>query len=224
MSGQEKGIFSAFGHTDTDPHRKEAEVALIRLRKAIDELHRTRLLNEMALRGTDRGCPFAPNEMWQRLEMFRDPTMNQRFQHEYLGLMQIIYGRPPTPEEVHMGVPAGAGLADIPLAGVSADVAGRAWGLHGVVQYLAGLEHMARGEIGETTSQASRVARTAVVVGATALVGLGAWWGYHRVQRWREDRKLVGEEPEELLEEPDELVGLKEELTALAGAGEEEAE
>jgi len=94
-----KGIFGGM-RKKVDPHEAEAKAALKKLRAAFDELFRLRALNEMAMRGQDKSCPYSAEEMRQRVAMHRDPEMEARFKREMFRLMRLLYQREPTQLEI----------------------------------------------------------------------------------------------------------------------------
>lgn len=197
MTDTARGLFSIL---QRDPHQAEAEAALTQLRKDIDEFHRIRLLNEMALRGTDKLCKFGPEEMRQRLVMFRDPTMEQRFKDEAIDLMRRIYRRDPTPEEVHAGIPGGQSLGSVSLFGIAAIVAGSAWGLHSITRYLTEREVMARGGSDGRPSVIWKMAKGAFFSGLLIGGGFMAWKGYGWAKDWWERREEIKELKGEIAE------------------------
>ncbi|MFH1464705.1 MAG: hypothetical protein ABIO70_09995 [Pseudomonadota bacterium] len=186
-------IFGNLAQGRHDPHEAEARAALKRLRKSFDELFRLRALNEMAMRGQDRSCRFRSEEMRDRVAAFRDPEMEQRFKREMFQLLKTVYRRDPTQLEIQAGPPSGNGLGLVPaLLGVGALVAGSAWGLSSITNYLAERERLARGEGDAGPSGLSRALKAgAKGVLALTLVG-GASYGAYRLWKWRTEAKRLG--------------------------------
>jgi len=213
MLMNEKGLLNAL--ICRDPHEKEAVEALRKLRQGTEELIRLYMRNEVAARGHDSSCPFAPDELRQRLEVHRDAAMQQRFREELTGLLAALYGREPTPEELAVGVPASVGLGDVPLpAGNAATVAGSAQNLLSITRYLSDLERTVHGGDARP-SLAWRAIKGAIVLGAVAGGSYAAWRGYHWAHaRWetrQEKTEELGAKLEERME-PEEVDDLEEEL------------
>jgi hypothetical protein len=191
---------------DNDPHRPEAVAALKHFKKSFDEYFRLRQLNARAVQGRDPSCEYSPQEMRQRLEFFRDPEMESRFQREYMTLLSQVYGRNPTRVELVAGPPTdenGMGLVPA-LLGVAAIVAGSAWGLSSVTNYLTERERAARGvverrgDLGRTLSGAVKGTIAVVVVG-------GASYGAYRLWKWGKSRPTKTEPSVEIEESIAEL-------------------
>jgi hypothetical protein len=165
-----------------DPHHGEAVAALRQLRKSIDELYRLRALNQLAIRGQDRTCPFGAEEMQARLRVFRDPEMEDRFRDELYRLTKIILRREPTQDEILAGPPSGEGLGLVPLLfGVGTIVAGTAWGLNSVTNYLTERERIARNAQERSDSFLARLGtmmKGALLVGTVAASSYGGYRAY----------------------------------------------
>jgi hypothetical protein len=185
VSTEDKGIFGGFRK---DPHEEEAKAALNQLRKSLDTLYRLRAMNQLATRGQDKTCKFKPEEMAERIRLYRDPSMEARFRKEMVALLRTLYQREPTGGELQAGPPSGDGLGLLPaLFGGAALVSGAAWGLSSITNYLSERERQARGQpLQESVgSQIGTVLRGAAVLG---ILG-GAGYGSYRLWRWSRSRK-----------------------------------
>lgn len=203
-----KGIF-ALG--STDPHQADAEAGLRHLRKSLDEFQRLRMLNQLALRGVDKTCKFKADDMRVRLAEYRDPEMELRFRREMHTLLQHVYGREPSQEEMQAG-PPGLGLVPL-LLGVGAIVASSAWGLSSITGYLSDRERLARGAV----SGPDWTTKFVTVIKGTLLVATigGAGYGGYKLWKWMSARPKPELEPkieiEEVAEETPELLEAAEE-------------
>lgn len=174
-----------------DPHEAEAKVALQRLRKSFDELFRLRALNEAAMRGQDKSCKYSPQEMRERVQIYRDPEMERRFQREMYQLLRTLYRRDPTQMEIQAGPPSGEGLGFLPaLLGVAAVVGGSAWGLDSITTFLADREARARGEELHSVRRARQFERVAKGAIAVTVIG-GSIFGAFKLWSWGKSRKAA---------------------------------
>lgn len=197
--GTTKGIFGVFSG---DPRKAEIKAALGQVRRSFNEFVRLRALNQRALRGDDKTCKVSPQELQQRLEIMRDPAMEQRLRVKHYQLLQLIYQRDPSTEEMQVGIPTDDGLGLIPLLLAAAPlVVGSAWGVHSITSYLTSIETAGRAE-----EEARRQRRSVALRGAFALTGAGVLaYGSYRLWKWVKNRPTAAElgdatEPPELPE------------------------
>lgn len=227
-----KGIF-AMGASETgeaqprartpqnDPHHAENVAALKYLRKSLDKFQRVRMLNNLALRGTDRTCRYTPDEMQVRLGTYRDPEMEMRFRQQMYELLKQAYGREPTQEEMQLG----PGLGLLPaLLGLGAIFGSTAWGLSSITDYLTRHEELARGVAPEQLTPSRMQTVGKIAKGALIVTTLGAA-GYGSYRLWKWLSQVPGEakgskpkeaKPEEEEEEVEEEVEEEPELLEAA--------
>jgi len=201
--GTTKGIF---GVLKRDPRKEEIKAALGQVRRSFNEFVRLRALNQRALHGDDKTCKISPQELQQRLKIMRDPEMEQRLRVKHYQLLQLIYQRDPSTEEMQVGIPTDDGLGLIPLLlAASPVVIGSAWGVHAITRYLTNVETGARAE-----EEARRQRQSVALRGVFALTGVGVLaCGSYYLWKWVKNRPTAKElgkdtKPPELLEEPPE--------------------
>lgn len=186
----------------------ETRENLNELRQAINRFQMSRLSTNAAIAGTagnKKGLP--PWEVSSKVKELRDTEMTNRAVSDLRDLLTLMYNRAPSESELEAGPPGGEALGVwiIPASYVAmAALAGGAWSLSGLFNYLTERERRIQEQLGiQNTSAWDMVKDYAPKV---ALAG-GAVFGGVMLYRWWRKR---GETTAELTEEAEDDSGEEE--------------
>lgn len=214
----------------------EARRFLTELRKSINRFHTARLSTNAAIAGTApnrKGLP--PWEVAQKVRELRDTERTNQAVSDLRDLLTLMYGRQPTENELEAGPPGGEALGVWVIPGsvvALAAIAGGAWSLAGLFNYLTERELRIQSELGiRNTSVWDTIvdwAPTAAVVAGAGVAGFLLWRKYRG--RAPDKESLTEREPvyveqiEEEEEEPPETAfeEAHEAISALPAHEEEE--
>jgi hypothetical protein len=154
-----------------------AQQVLRKVRKEIAKFHEIRRRNNEVAAGLRQGS-VPPDQARQIILQGRDPSKERQAVEQLRQLITIIHGRPPTKEEMQIGIPegfeAGMGAIQIPAV-VAIGLASAGAGVFSVFSYLRAREETIQHQTATPMERMMNAAANNIwAIAAAGAVGLGA--------------------------------------------------